>query len=316
MSGVDRLLASVADQQARIDEQREQAERLQERLLRLANAWHDACRFDLPDCQGEEQIAHGRALRMQELAKELIQEGYRTWLTSRRDEAEAELKSFDLTRYYSIDGQKYGLSEIAARAAVATLLVEATTGNVIDVAAGVRKLGDEATRHYLSRLRAEWGREVAPKSSAVSAPNSAVGTNRIPDTLPDTPQSPETVTPSGEPVRSASGGEGPLGIELDTREWQARRGGVVANFAGREFPWKIFQHLCRQYPAPVPTGQMLTAAWGPGEGTDTTLRVHITTVRGIISPLNLTIKSTRKVGYRLVEKPPEQPPRRAAKPRR
>jgi hypothetical protein len=95
---------------------------------------------------------------------------------------------------------------------------------------------------------------------------------------------------------------GPLGITLDLREWQATRNGVTASFAGKEYPWRIFQQLCRSYPASLPPDELVDAVWGKGEGSKDTMQAHMTTVRDIIKPLALTVRSTRKVGYKLADR--------------
>jgi DNA-binding winged helix-turn-helix (wHTH) protein len=95
--------------------------------------------------------------------------------------------------------------------------------------------------------------------------------------------------------------EGPFGVVLDPREWRATRDTAVANFAGKENPWKIFQLLCRIYPSITPKADLLNSVWGEGEGSEESLFAHLTSVRKIIKPLGLTVKNTRKVGYRLAE---------------
>jgi hypothetical protein len=97
--------------------------------------------------------------------------------------------------------------------------------------------------------------------------------------------------------------QGPLGITLDRGEWQARRGQAVADFAGKELPWLVFQHLCRSHPHSVPAKQLLNVAWGQGQGSNETLFAHLTAIREIIKPLGLTVQNNRKVGYKLTELP-------------
>jgi hypothetical protein len=92
---------------------------------------------------------------------------------------------------------------------------------------------------------------------------------------------------------------GPFGITLDLREWKATRGTASADFAGKEYPWNIFQQLCRSYPNSLPGGDLINVVWGRGEGGQQTLQAHMNAVRRIIEPLGLTVRCIRKVGYRL-----------------
>jgi hypothetical protein len=97
--------------------------------------------------------------------------------------------------------------------------------------------------------------------------------------------------------------DGPFNIALDRTEWTARRGGASADFAGKEYPWKIFQMLCRDCPGVTPKDRLLGNVWGKGEADESTLFAHMTTVRSIIKPLGLTVENRKKVGYRLTVSP-------------
>jgi hypothetical protein len=110
----------------------------------------------------------------------------------------------------------------------------------------------------------------------------------------------EATTADAPPPRQVAG---PLSITLDLREWKATRNGVTADFAGKEYPWKILRQLCRSYPSSLPAVDFVSAVWGRGEGSTGTLQAHLTAVRALIKPLGLSVLNTRKVGYKLAESP-------------
>jgi hypothetical protein len=111
----------------------------------------------------------------------------------------------------------------------------------------------------------------------------------------------ESQSSNTELARSPSNDQGPFGIILEKDEWKAKRGPALADFAGKEYPWIIFQRLCRSYPGSIPTNALVNAVWNRGEGSKEAMFAHMTAVRNIIKPLNLAVENIRKVGYRLVD---------------
>jgi hypothetical protein len=95
-----------------------------------------------------------------------------------------------------------------------------------------------------------------------------------------------------------------LGITLDEVEWKATRAGKSAEFAGKAYPWNIFLLLCRNHPKITSHEQLqnLDQAWRA-----VNVQPHMTTIRKLIGPLGLKVKSVRMIGYRLEEAPARQP---------
>jgi DNA-binding winged helix-turn-helix (wHTH) protein len=76
---------------------------------------------------------------------------------------------------------------------------------------------------------------------------------------------------------------------------------MYADFAGKWYPWMIFQKLCKSYPSSILGEDLLNSVWEQGEGSLGTLQAHMTTVREIIRPLGLTVTCVRNVGYKLLD---------------
>jgi DNA-binding response OmpR family regulator len=97
---------------------------------------------------------------------------------------------------------------------------------------------------------------------------------------------------------------GPFDTTIDRNAWKVTRDGKVADFGGKEYPWKVFQLLHDRYPRIAPRADLLNTCWGVGLGSGETLGAHITRVRDLLKPLGLGVKNTRKVGYLLEELSP------------
>jgi hypothetical protein len=97
----------------------------------------------------------------------------------------------------------------------------------------------------------------------------------------------------------------PFGLTIDENRRTVTRGNRTAKFEGHNLPWCIFLCLVFRYDGYYETNKLLTAAWedaGAGFCNDPrNLRVHIVTVRELLSPLGLTVKYKKKIGYRLEE---------------
>jgi hypothetical protein len=105
---------------------------------------------------------------------------------------------------------------------------------------------------------------------------------------------------AGETSRPTEHSEGgPFDLLLDLSEWAVRRGGVSASFAGKQYPWKVFKLLCKNYPTSSTTRAILDDVWGEGVRSKEALFHHITTIRKLIRPLGLKVFHTRGVGYKL-----------------
>ncbi len=94
-----------------------------------------------------------------------------------------------------------------------------------------------------------------------------------------------------------------LDITIGGREadqWTASRNGKTADFRGHKIPWSLFCRILRARGQVVRYAELLKEGWTEDDVViEDNLRSHITTIRNLITPLGLGIKTHRRHGYSL-----------------
>jgi hypothetical protein len=99
---------------------------------------------------------------------------------------------------------------------------------------------------------------------------------------------------------------GPFNLELDCSNRIATREEMFVEFKGKEIPWNLLLRLANRYPSYYPAvdlGRNAGMKGYDGEAPEhSAVHNQITTLRRLITKLNLAIECPKNLGYRLEEK--------------
>jgi hypothetical protein len=118
------------------------------------------------------------------------------------------------------------------------------------------------------------------------------------------PAGPAPVNVDTPPVPTATTKHA-FGLVVDNNSRTAKRGNAAITFGGSEKPWLVFLDLLRRYPGFCPTRELGHAVWNPTnrdyDPDDHTIHRAICDLRKHLAPLEIGVKYTKGIGYRLEE---------------